>query len=617
MPASGPLSFRRFGLLVVVVTVTLASTAVGMVHGGQLDHEYDGPSIDADEHESVRIGETIAIPVETGGNDDLVLTVDRYGGSYEVNLELTDGNADGRVVVELNTSVAATANRTRGAAYSTRSVYDEVRVRKSDDSDSTFTLEPEIYGLELKSAGDSIDYTQLLVRGRWTNGTVLSAPRGAFENLTSLDDVTAALDTGRLARHDTILQGDTIAAKLNSSALATAMRTANGSTTTARFRSVLDRNDTELFFKQTNPGTMLKPMYLMLNSNDRFRVVAGSGPETHYVLFETDVLSAKHCDEITDCPGEQPATGLSGGERFAMNLTLAGEPIVRHDDRRAFEVIEREIRITLGAYPDLIVAEPTTDQRITGRATFEPGTNVSISVASNDASFTSTERVTLKENRTTLDQRFVASFDFSSLDAGDLLTVTATARNTTEQELLSVQTGNATVNLLGNGTWTANLTAAATLPSGGFVAVHAGSAEGPVMGTSQYISDGIHPDVTVPIKGRVVNGTRRALLDSAVAVAYRDADSDEKFDETDLSQPYVRNQHVAQDDNPMTTPPSSSVETPDSSTTTTAGDRNTETTSNSQNQTAVATTTGTGAGFAIPLTVAVLLGSIRVMRKNQ
>ncbi|MDZ7700889.1 MAG: PGF-CTERM sorting domain-containing protein [Halobacteriales archaeon] len=75
------------------------------------------------------------------------------------------------------------------------------------------------------------------------------------------------------------------------------------------------------------------------------------------------------------------------------------------------------------------------------------------------------------------------------------------------------------------------------LPAGGFVAIHEGSASGPVIGSSKYLKAGTHTDVKITLDEPYEDPQTVTL----VAMPHKDTDGDKVYDFPDNDGPYTDN----------------------------------------------------------------------------
>lgn len=372
-------TLRRYGLagavLTLLVLLAAAGTGSGVADTISHDHHQDdnGDEMEADfttNEVSVTTGDTVTIPIETNGYRDFVLTLvsvppGTQVPEQEIEFELTESGDDGRISLRVNTSIAADPNRTVSAAFSVEGD-DELYLRQPADDPTTSMLQPGPYTLSLRTPGGrSHGATSLHVEERHPNGALLGTSM-AYENLTSTAAVDEARQDGRLTETETMTEGDVLAVRINSSALASAMAAANGTNASDRFRSVLAENGTRLFFEQTDPLTEFQPLYGFASEAERLRVLAGTGAGTYYVILDTTTVPGHYCDEVTDCDTTVSRTELfEYGDSFLANFTLAGDPVVGYNERLAVSVVseaDTDNGTDTGAESTPAINETTTEE---------------------------------------------------------------------------------------------------------------------------------------------------------------------------------------------------------------------------------------------------------------
>jgi PGF-CTERM protein len=162
-----------------------------------------------------------------------------------------------------------------------------------------------------------------------------------------------------------------------------------------------------------------------------------------------------------------------------------------------------------------------------------------------------------------------------------------------------------------------------TVSSGGFVSVRQGSANGSVLGASEYLTAGMHENVSVDLD-RPVSGD-----ETLVAVLHRDSDGDERWDFPERDAPFPIDGATVHDAATVAgqTPTPTSTPSPSPVPATTTGDASTATESPSpppstetietDERTQPSATTGSGPGFGVAVgLVGVLAAALFTTRRR-
>lgn len=161
------------------------------------------------------------------------------------------------------------------------------------------------------------------------NATILTAPSGSVDELASKQAVAAARADARLSRTSTVTVGDPLVLRFESEQFATVLEARNGSTPTAKFRSLLNESDTVLQFRQTNHMTSFAPTMFAVDGGAS-HLVADRTNGTYYVVVDTatvDVGLWSRDGGFVDSDGYDRA--IEDGDRWTTNFTIAGERLVQ------------------------------------------------------------------------------------------------------------------------------------------------------------------------------------------------------------------------------------------------------------------------------------------------
>jgi PGF-CTERM protein len=324
------------------------------------------------------------------------------------------------------------------------------------------------------------------------------------------------------------------------------------------------------------------------------------------------------------------------GNAFQAELTLAAESNLTADgrveaasDRFALEV--RKAHLSVGdEVSRVLYANPALNQTIRGETNVEPGLNVTVVVRRSDDPSTAenesdvrAKTVQVRDGGPDESPEFTATFDFGDVPQN------ATARLDVRHDGRSILGANATLVVVeptadlavhevepnATGPY-ARVRADADLSRGGFVVLHRGSADGPVVGSSRYLERGPHSNVTVYVGEHVEESGR------LVAVVHRDGNYNRWFDGPDRDPAYVADGPVAVETDyvlrPTATSPVTRTTTPTlAATDTESGSFSTATTtSTAETPTAGPIPTGVpGFGVASAVTALIVIGALAIRRQ--
>ena len=378
------------------------------------------------------------------------------------------------------------------------------------------------------------------------NVTTRSGARVEWTELRDEEAIRAAIEDGRLDRTDTVAVGDPLVVTIRHAELAEYISRGNA---TERFFARFGTAEANLTFDQTNPSPSLPPAKLLLVRNAT-TVVADAANETTYVVIATARTPAVR-DRDAD-PDLERVEYVDGYE-FRAKLTLAAESNLTADGREESASDEFGIRVRKAnlAVDDevsrVLYANSTPNQTVRGSTNVDPGLNVTVVVRARDdpgtaenESFVREKTVTVREGGPEESPQFAAAFDFGGVPQN------ATAKIDVRHDGRSILGSNATLVVVeptaelavrevepnATGPYT-RVRTDADLSRGGFVVLHRGSADGPVVGSSRFLERGSHSNVTVYVGERVEEPGR------LVAAVHRDGNYNRWFDGTDLDPVYV------------------------------------------------------------------------------
>lgn len=369
---------------------------------------------------------------------------------------------------------------------------------------------------------------------------VWQAPTDAVD-LNEAADVRAAIDEGVLTRATAVNSSDTLVIGVQIRGFADAVAAANGSNATDRFLSAMSAHG-DLVVRQANPGPSRAPKRVRVLDGTGVTVFHDAGNHTYYLavdLREARVTYGEDGDEA-DLESESYELRVEGKLAADSPLTDGGQYAVAQAGPRSASV---------DVAPDGAVHnQDASELTVSGETTVGTGWPVTVVLSGDDdpatgvdESFTLTRRATVTSSEEWVPRRgrFNASFDRDAVPTGaentsadvrfegrSLLGAPVPVEFAPRRASVSVAEvdGDAAVSDV-------VLSVNASLSTGGFLVLREGSADGPVVGHTEYLDPGEHA-VSVyssdPISGAEV-----------VAVAHRDANHNEWFDGPDVDAAYA------------------------------------------------------------------------------
>ncbi|UPV99135.1 hypothetical protein M0R88_11420 [Halorussus gelatinilyticus] len=520
--------------------------------------------------------------------------------SHVATVTVRDRDGDGRALLRLNTydgSVAASD----GDATTVRS-----------RSNVTTPLATGTYDLALWSGndtdGDQRSVATLSLSERSTDNLFArAAPSSA--DLSNLSEVNAALRSDNLTRSGVLVRNGTLVLELLASGLTGAVAAQDGRNVTERFVRFLEQENASLTVYDV-PGTEQERAYLDLTNESAVTVVRDARNDSYYVVAELDEVA------MTDGDDGDPANNHRGWGDHRANFSLAADSSLTTDGRETataeFEVDEAEATLSTPPETDKVYLAPAPNQTVWGTTTLAPGSRVAVRIRDGDGLRRSeTVRV---ENRTDAPGgSFAANFDLGEVAPETELGVTVRAAGESslthgEETDGVVLESNAALNLTGREPTDQGVGVSyATLSHGGYVAVHRGSADGPVVGRSSRLAPGEAFSHAIEL------GSKSGGDATLVAVAHRAEPGDE------LGRPYTENGNVVAEAVERTGATTTDDETATVRTTATATTRTTETTVESTPTAGPSAETGIpgfGVGAATVGALVALLAGLALARRE-
>jgi len=294
-----------------------------------------------------------------------------------------------------------------------------LRVTLAHDSDGDgqyFVSADRHYADSMRPAGATVSWnaTAAAIEDPTPNATVLVAPSGKRDALSSRAAIQRAQRNGWLTPSDLLAKGDTFVLRLTAPDIADAVANESGSSDEARFRSFLARSNTSLLVSEKHPGPSYGRVSLYLDAANVTSVVADPDNDTYYVA--TDLMrlpwSSDYDEErsfsdpyLLDREEYVPRLVVDGADR--LNPGDIGEP--NQTGQFVVEAPEASVAVT-NETAETVTLAPAPNQTVTGYANLAPGSDVTVRLSNGTGDpFPLTETVRVERER----YRFRASFDLS------------------------------------------------------------------------------------------------------------------------------------------------------------------------------------------------------------
>ncbi|WP_227131411.1 DUF7282 domain-containing protein [Halorubellus salinus] len=342
--------------------------------------------------------------------------------------------------------------------------------------------------------------------------TVRSALGYGLADLDEASEIAAAADRGDLQAGRVAVR-DVLVVTLRNDALATDLGAGNA---TAAFRDRTDGSTRPLVVRQR--GTCRPPKHLVLSPNVT-RVVAA--PDAGVVHVVVDLANATTRNEYESEPAPE---SFAFPGRILVNATVDAGDGPRSVEREV-EAFRREAELAdvPDGEPALRTASPDAELAV--------DTNVDGSVPVSFVLRNDGGDVVVRSDATTdEDGAALTQVDLTGVAAGTTLNLSVRVDGhdlLDEPRTVRVVERRATVANVtaADRAQSASVSATVSLEAGGFVVLHRGDVDGPVVGHSRDLAPGDREHVTVYLTEPVRNET------TVVAVAHRDANRNRLFDD--------------------------------------------------------------------------------------
>lgn len=463
-----------------------------------------------------RRGDVASIPIVLSGTDEATVGVEATEGTFRATLTVVDRNGDGRVTLRFNTYLAA-RNATRAfEATGTDGV--SIQTVRADDMNAPNDLELSV--VTRSGSNEPDDMATLLVSERHAESLdAWVAPRSLAGELTNPTAIERYRRNGTIT-NGPVLQNDLLVFRLRASGLGGALAAQAGSNATERFVSMLESPGPNLTIEQKSPSPSFPAKELQLNDTRAITFVPDGRNDTYYLVVD---VARVRVDPEASGWSDPPADWMQvrEGEELRAAFAFDGKPSPWNADERPgvvasrkFALVQRQAAIeTPGEFGPWYL-RPEAGQEIAGHTNVWPGTRLNIVIRARNGTFHREYPVVVTEDR-----QFHTSANLSTVPEGTELRVDVRYEN---RSLLS-DLAHAVVDYF------------TTVSHSGFVVLHEGSVDGPILDNSDYLSPGTYPWATVSLDDRPPGNY------TFVAVVHRDADGDRSFD-AESDPPYATNE---------------------------------------------------------------------------
>ncbi|WP_336337277.1 DUF7282 domain-containing protein [Haloarcula brevis] len=581
------------------------------------------------------IGDVTNITVQLDNTEDAVINVgDENEDNYYIQGEISDEDGDGEVTVQFNSYTAG--DHSNSTVLSVPGDDDIDNIEEGGDYTrgglNAEALEAGSYSMNV-TAGTSPDVTSPDSVGtlRLNENSVESIQTWAAPSDADItdDDVDVYDRIGvNLTQSDEVAAEDVVVHQIVASGVEGAVafqEEDNGASgTTEAFLQAVDADSSTangvgtagltLYVNRTDVGANADADALQLNSSN-VDVVEDSDNNTYFVAVDTGAITFT-----------QSGQDLVDEEDTSINATFAikdSSPI--SDDGTSASALyttsERDATLNLDD-SGVVTVSAAAGQEVTGTTNVAPGSTLEVEMESeNEAN----PFVIRPETDVAADGTYTATADFSDYSAGtnftvQTLDVDGSSEFSDEEDGRIVEADTATVSISDQESDGSEVVVdSAQLSDGGFIAIHAGSASGDVVGNSEYLEAGSHEDITITLDEPMDEDF------TAVAMPHLDTNGNEAYDFPDADGPYTINGTAVTDSANVTVvaeeptetatePPETETEPPETET----EPPETETEPMDTETEAPETTEASGPGFtaAIALIALVAAALLAVRRDN-
>lgn len=465
-------------------------------------------------------GDVVSVAVQVSDGANATLNVSSSDTRYAADVVLRD-DGDGTVVISWNT-------------------YDGTWSADGDDA-ATVTGATEIngthetgrYTLTVRE-GEAYDVSTVVLRERSIRrvGTWVSNDSESFDSAV---DVRQATETDRLSLFRYPSANSTFVVEVRGTGLGGAVAAANGSNVTDRVRNAFWDGPASLTIEQHYERPERHPK--VIHPDGVTAAYADRANDTYFVVVDPRRATVTHGDDGDDVGFDE------GDGPYGVEMEIASSsPLARNGTGEALRLFSPATYTDLETGSDgRIRFRPTANQTVTGTTEVGVGWNVTVRLTDGEGGVLRERSVAVRSDEDSgfryRDGSFAATFDLRNVSSGTDVTVDVLFRG---RSVLDdpvdghVAAPTATVSVTSTNTSgdLATVRADASLSRGGFVTLHAGSADGPVVSSSDHLGSGNH-SVALYVD-------KQTDEDTLFAVAHRDGNGNERFDGPATDGPYER-----------------------------------------------------------------------------
>ena len=465
-------------------------------------------------------GDVVSVAVQVSDGANATLNVSSSDTRYAADVVLRD-DGDGTVVISWNT-------------------YDGTWSADGDDA-ATVTGATEIngthetgrYTLTVRE-GEAYDVSTVVLRERSIRrvGTWVSNDSESFDSAV---DVRQATETDRLSLFRYPSANSTFVVEVRGTGLGGAVAAANGSNVTDRVRNAFWDGPASLTIEQHYERPERHPK--VIHPDGVTAAYADRANDTYFVVVDPRRATVTHGDDGDDVGFDE------GDGPYGVDMEIASSsPLARNGTGEALRLFLPTSDTGLETGSDgRIRFRPTANQTVTGTTEVGVGWNVTVRLTDGEGGVLRERSVAVRPDEGSgpryRDGSFAATFDLRNVSSGTDVTVDVLFRG---RSVLDdpvdghVAAPTATVSVTSTNTSgdLATVRADASLSRGGFVTLHAGSADGPVVSSSDHLGSGNH-SVALYVD-------KQTDEDTLFAVAHRDGNGNERFDGPATDGPYER-----------------------------------------------------------------------------
>ncbi|MFC7204202.1 ArtA-dependent S-layer glycoprotein [Haloferax namakaokahaiae] len=354
-----------------------------------------------------QVGDIAEVTVSLTGTSTANVTIGSDDVGYTAEVEVSDEDDDGEVVLLFNTY------QPNVAGSFTADGDDEVTdTNITTEVPSGDLLDAGDYDLEVATGGDADNVGTLVLEERSTDSQAIwTAPTGT--DVADAADVYDAIENGNVTESSEIANGDIVVHQISATGLEGAFE--------AESFDDLAGTQFNITVEQTNPGPNRKAKVLGINSTSA-TVIADGENDTYFVVYDLDDVSASRTDFYSNASGVTQLSVADGDSFNATFTVLEDGDLTEEEDGESvsadFDVVEPEISLD----NDEITVNAAAGQTISGTATVAPGTALTFRVRSSG----DTQPRFLKTGTAYVqaDGTFSATFDFSEQAVDDTFDVT-------------------------------------------------------------------------------------------------------------------------------------------------------------------------------------------------